>query len=70
MELNGLKMTHFHATWSYISLWSVLLYKMCNRQKQKKQKQQKTAKYELNIPPPIENMLRRKWQMAFASIMA
>lgn len=38
--------------------------------KAKKQKQQKTAKYESNISPHIENMLRRKWQMAFASIMA
>lgn len=67
MELNVLKMTHFHGTWSYINLWSVVLYKMCNRQKQK---QQKIAKYESNISPHIENMLRRKWQMAFASIMA
>lgn len=47
MELNVVKLIHFH------NLWSVLLYKMCNRQKQKKPKNNKRQLNVNQIFPPI-----------------
>lgn len=73
MELNVLKndpLLCYLILHQYLVSGSVQNVQQTKAKNPPRKQQQKTAKYESNISPHIEDMLRRKWQKAFASTMA